>query len=255
MAAAIEIRSLTKRFDDVVAVDAIDLDVDEGEFLGFLGPNGAGKSTTIRMLTGLLRPDAGSARVCGHDVVREPLDARACLGMVPEELQLYTRLTPREYVEFVGTLYGMEPEPLRARTGELLELLGLAETADRLIVDCSHGMQKKTALAAAIVHTPRVLFLDEPFQGIDTVSRRTIREVLEQLRSRGTTIFFSSHILEVVERLCSRVVVIASGRIVADGTVEALRRRVSEGTDVTLEDVFMEVVGAEEREGRLSWLD
>jgi ABC-2 type transport system ATP-binding protein len=256
-APAIEIDGLTRRFDERAVVDHIDLRVDAGEFYGFLGPNGAGKSTTINMLVGLLRPSEGRASLHGVDVWARPLEAKQLRGVVPEGLSLYDRLTGREYVRFVGTIYGLDPAEAARRTDELIDLLDLTGDADKMIIDYSHGMRKKTALAAAIVHAPRILFLDEPFEGIDVITKRTIHDVLQKLRARGTTIFFSSHILEVVERMCTRMAVIAGGRIVAEGTMAELRGRASAGESATLEDVFLRAVGASEHDtgSALSWLD
>ncbi len=252
---AVEAVDLTKQFDKKTAVDHITFSVAEGEFFGFLGPNGAGKSTTINMLVGLLRPTTGTVRIAGIDIWKTPLEAKAQLGVVPEGLNLYQRLSGREFIRFAGTMYGVSKEEVERRTEELLNLLDLEADADKLIVDYSHGMRKKTALAAAIIHAPRVLFLDEPFEGIDAISGRVIRDVLRQLRERGTTIFFSSHILEVVERLATRVAVIADGRIVAEGSIDELRERAEAGDEASLEDLFLKAVGAEsESEGRLSWL-
>jgi ABC-2 type transport system ATP-binding protein len=253
---AVEAIDLTRQFDKKTAVDHINFTVTEGEFFGFLGPNGAGKSTTINMLVGLLRPTTGSARIAGVDIWQRPLEAKRHLGVVPEGLNLYQRLSAREFIRFAGTMYGVSKEDVEMRTAELLALLDLEDDADKLIVDYSHGMRKKTALAAAIIHAPRVLFLDEPFEGIDAISGRAIRDVLRQLRGRGTTIFFSSHILEVVERLATRVAVIADGRIVAEGSIDELRQRAETGETATLEDLFLKAVGATAAtEGRLSWLE
>lgn len=253
---AVETRGLTRRFGDKVAVDHLDLKVAEGEFFGFLGPNGAGKSTTINMLVGLLRPTSGQAFINGIDIWENSLPAKQQLGVLPEGLKLYERLSAREFIIFAGTMYGLTEGEVKERTEELLALMDLAEDADKLIVDYSTGMRKKTALAAALIHAPRVLFLDEPFEGIDAISGRAIRNVLQQLRKQGTTIFFSSHILEVVERLCTRVGVIAHGRLVAEGTIPELRYLAQAGEATTLEDLFLEAVGAEEDAfpGGLSWL-
>lgn len=254
---AVETIGLTKQFDKKLAVDKLDLQVEPGEFFGFLGPNGAGKSTTIKMLVGLLRPTSGTARIAGHDVWEEPLKAKQLLGVLPEGLNLYERLTAREFVRFVGTMYGLSNDESNMRTEELLELMDLTDDADKLIIDYSQGMRKKTGLAAALIHAPQVLFLDEPFEGVDAISGRAIREMLQQLRNRGTTIFFSSHILEVVERLCTRLAVISDGLIVAQGTIEELRQRAQAGEEATLEELFLHAVGAEEhvsKEGKLSWL-
>ncbi len=254
---AIEARDLTRRFDKKMAVDHLNLAVAEGEFFGFLGPNGAGKSTTIKMLVGLLRPTSGTARIVGIDIWQQPLEAKRLLGALPEGLNLYERLTAREFVRFVGAMYGLSTPDASARADELLDLMDLEGDADKLIVDYSQGMRKKTALAAALIHAPRVLFLDEPFEGVDAISGRAIRDVLARLRAHGTTIFFSSHILEVVERLCTRVAVIAEGRLVAEGTIPELRERAQAGETATLEEIFLRAVGAAdepEREQKLTWL-
>ena len=245
---------LTKQFDKKTAVNDVSLAVPEGEFFGFLGPNGAGKSTTINMLVGLLRPTDGTSRIAGIDIWDNPLEAKRLLGVLPEGMQLYQRLSAREFVRFAGTMYGVPAKTVDARTEALLSLFDLQDDADKFIIDYSHGMRKKTALAAALIHAPRVLFLDEPFEGIDAITGRIIRDVLQQLRQSGTTIFFSSHILEIVERLCSRVAVIASGQVVAQGSIAELREQAQSADDSSLEELFLRAVGAEEEEGRLSWL-
>lgn len=252
---AVQAVDLTRRFDDKIAVDGIDLSVSEGEFFGFLGPNGAGKSTTINMLVGLLRPTKGTALINGIDMWKQPLEAKQHIGVLPEGLNLYDRLSGREFIRFAGTMYGLDADLVEQRTDELVRLMDLDEDADKLIVDYSTGMRKKTALAAAVIHAPRILFLDEPFEGIDAISGRAIRAVLQQLRARGATIFFSSHILEVVERLCTRIAVINDGHIVAEGSIEELRQMAHAGEDATLEDLFIHAVGASaEDSGGLSWL-
>ncbi|MHA2620913.1 MAG: ABC transporter ATP-binding protein [bacterium JZ-2024 1] len=247
-------RGLTKWFRNVVAVDGISLAVREGEFFGFLGPNGAGKSTTIRMLCGLLRPSAGEIRIAGYDLAREPLMVKASIGVLGEEPALYERLTAKEYLVFAGQMYGLSRRESESRASDLLNLMELGDTDRKLIVDFSMGMKKKTALAAALIHRPRVLFLDEPFNGIDAISVRTIRSVLQSLRERGTTIFFSSHVLEVVERLCTRVAIIHRGRIVGEGTIADLRAKARAAGDSTLEDIFLTLVNARETEEVLPWL-
>jgi ABC-2 type transport system ATP-binding protein len=255
---AVEAIDLTKQFDKKLAVDKLTLQVDEGEYFGFLGPNGAGKSTTIKMLVGLLRPSSGTARTRGIDIWQEPLQAKKQLGVLPEGLNLYERLKGREFIRFAGTMYGLDEATVNQRTDELLDLMDLTDDADKMIVDYSKGMRKKTSLAAAIIHTPRVLFLDEPFEGIDAITGRVIRNVLRQLTGQGTTIFFSSHILEVVERLCTRLAVINHGQLVAQGTIEEIRQRAAAGVDATLEDLFLNAVGANQKAGegerKLSWL-
>jgi ABC-2 type transport system ATP-binding protein len=254
---AVEARGLTRVFDKKTAVDNLDLQVTEGEFYGFLGPNGAGKSTTINMLVGLLRPSAGTCLIAGVDMWANPLEAKKRLGVLPDGSHLYQRLSAREFIRFSGIMYGVPKKETEQRADELLALLDLTDDADKLIIDYSHGMRKKTSLAAAIIHNPRVLFLDEPFEGIDAISGRVIRDVLRRLRQGGTTIFFTSHILEVVERICSRVGVISNGRLVAEGTVEDLRTQVQSGADATLEDLFLQAVGATNEamgEGQLAWM-
>jgi ABC-2 type transport system ATP-binding protein len=245
---------LVKRFGPTVAVDGISLRVGEGEFFGFLGPNGAGKSTTIKMLCGLLRPDAGTVRVAGHDLAREPLAVKREIGVLPEETNLYERLTGAEFLLFSGQMYGLPLEEARRRAADLLELMELTGDKDRLIVDYSMGMKKKTALAAALLHRPKVMFLDEPFNGIDPISVRAIRQALRQLTEHGTTIFFSSHVMEVVERLCTRIAIIHHGRIVGEGTVPELRAKAEAGGDSSLEDIFLKLVEARADEAALSWL-
>jgi ABC-2 type transport system ATP-binding protein len=230
--------------------------VQRGEFYGFLGPNGAGKSTTIKMLTGLLRPTSGHVVVGGVDVWRDPLQARALMGVLPEYLNLYERLTGREFLTFAGHMYGVASADIQRRSEQLLQVLTLADDADKLVVDYSVGMRKKIALAAAIMHRPQVLFLDEPFEGIDPVSSRVIRDILHDLTQRGTTVFFSSHIMEVVERLSTRVGIINQGILVAEGTLQELRERASgQDKDATLEDIFLNVIGVQNESHNLSWLD
>jgi ABC-2 type transport system ATP-binding protein len=246
---------LVRTFGQKVAVNHLNLTVQVGEFFGFLGPNGAGKSTTIKMMVGLLRPTSGSVWVGGVDVWKDPLRARSLMGVLPEYLNLYERLTGREFITFAGHMYGLPGEDVRRRTEELLHVLDLAGDADKLIVDYSVGMRKKVALAAAILHRPQVLFLDEPFEGIDPVSSRVIRDILRELTQHGTTIFFSSHIMEVVERLCTRVGIINQGVLVAEGTLQELRERASGGKDATLEDIFLNVIGVRNENHNLSWLE
>ena len=246
---------LTKVFGQRVAVNGLNLTVARGEFFGFLGPNGAGKSTTIKMMVGQLRPTSGLAYVGGVEVWRDPLRAKALIGVLPEQLNLYDRLSGREMVEFAGRLYNLPKAEVRRRTNALLDVLGLMGDADKLVVDYSVGMRKKIALATALIHRPQVLFLDEPFEGIDPVSSRTIRDILRDLTASGTTIFFSSHIMEVVERLCTRVGIIADGRLIAEGTLRDLRERAGGEGNATLEDIFLKLVGAGKREGGLEWLE
>jgi ABC-2 type transport system ATP-binding protein len=252
---AVSIQSLSRVFGPKIAVNNLNLNVRRGEFFGFLGPNGAGKSTTIKMLVGQMRPSQGTAYVSGIDVWSEPLRARALMGVLPEQLNLYERLSGREFLRLAGSLYNVPRNEIRQRTERLLEVLALGPDSTKLIVDYSVGMRKKIALAAALIHRPDVLFLDEPFEGVDPVSSRIIRNILQDLTKSGTTIFFSSHIMEVVERLCTRVGIINQGLLVAEGTLNDLRQRASGGGDASLEDVFLQVVGADTDRGSLSWLE
>ena len=251
---AIEVTNLRKTFGDVTAVDGLDLEVEAGSFFGFLGPNGAGKSTTIKILTGMILPTSGNAAILGHDVVDDAVAAKQITGGVSEDGALFERLTGAEYLEFVGRMYGMERETIRERSNELLELMDLAGDTAKLIVDYSHGMQKKLGFAAALIHDPEVLFLDEPFEGIDAVTGRLIKTMLDELRRSGVTIFLTSHILEIVERLCSEIAIIDHGRVVARGSLDDLRAQV--GSSGSLEDLFLDLVGHGPASGRrLSWLD
>lgn len=238
-------RGLTKTYgggrkrSDVVAVAGIDLSVAPGEFYGFLGPNGAGKSTTIKMLTGLLRPTAGHVVIAGYDLLADPLAVKKVIGVLPEDLNLYERLTAPEFLLFAAQMYGLPRAEAHRRTDALLQLMELEEAGNKLIVDFSMGMKKKTALAGAMIHEPRVLFLDEPFNGIDPLSARNIRDVLKQRTDQGATVFFSSHVLDVVERLCTRVAIIAQGRLVGEGTLDELRAQTH---DSSLEEIFVRLV-------------
>ncbi len=254
--AAIVTRDLVRLFEQKAAVSHLNLTVSRGEFFGFLGPNGAGKSTTIKMMVGLLRPTSGSVWVGGVDVWKDPVQARALMGVLPEYLNIYERLSGREFLVFAGHMYSVPGADIPRRAEELLQVLTLADDANKLIVDYSVGMRKKIALAAALIHRPEVLFLDEPFEGIDPVSSRVIRDILHDLTQHGTTIFFSSHIMEVVERLCTRVGIINQGTLVAEGTLQELRERASgEDKDATLEDIFLNVIGARNENHNLSWLE
>jgi ABC-2 type transport system ATP-binding protein len=251
---AIVALGLTKVFRNKAAVDDITLRVARGRFFGFLGPNGAGKSTTIKMLTGLLRPTAGRVTIEGHDLERELLEIKRVIGVLPEELPLYERLSGEEYLHFAGRMYGLSRSEARRRTDELLEFLSLVEDRGKLIVDYSQGMRKKVALAAALIHNPRVLFLDEPLNGIDPVSGRVVTDLLRRLAQKGVTLFFTTHVLDVVERLCDEVAIIDRGRIVAQGTLEAIRAQRELGGDASLEDVFLKLVSANVTREDLSWI-
>jgi ABC-2 type transport system ATP-binding protein len=252
MELAIETKGLTRYFDRFCAVDGIDLHVEYGTFYGFLGPNGAGKSTTIKMLTGLLAASKGGATVLGKNIldIGESLEAKRKIGVVPEDLALFENLTAREHLTFIGRMYMVPPETIRKRTDELLRLLGLTDVEKKLVIEYSHGMKKKLALAAALMPNPDLLFLDEPFEGVDAVTSRIIRDMLTDYIRRGSTIFLTSHVLDVVEKLCTHVGIIANGKLVEQAELDALRKGSS------LEERFLEKVGADEgATHRLSWLN
>jgi ABC-2 type transport system ATP-binding protein len=248
---AIETEGLTRLFDGKPAVVDLALAVPLGAFYGFLGPNGAGKSTTIKMLTGLLAPTAGRARVLGLDLASSSLDVKRRIGVVPDGLALFERLTGAEQLRIHGQLYGLDRREAGRRADELLETLELRADAGKLVGEYSHGMKKKLALGCALIHGPQLLFLDEPFEGIDAVAVSGIRRLLQGLVARGAmTVFLTSHVLEVVERLVTHVGIIRDGRLAAQGTLDAVR-----GAG-TLEDVFIRTVGEERGETRpLSWLE
>ena len=261
--AAIATQSLTRSFGELVAVEDMDLRVAPGQFFGFLGPNGAGKSTTIKMLTGLLAPTSGRIQILGLDFARETVAVKRQIGVVPEGLALFGRLTGSEYLTFVGRMYGLDRETTAKRAGELLEFMQLADQPKKLVTDYSHGMQKKLALAAAVIHGPKILFLDEPFEGVDAIAAGTLKAMLQRMIARGATIFLTSHVLEIVERLCSHVAIIHHGRLVAQGSLEELRAGVkaqiasqdSSASKLTLEEIFLHTVGgARSAEQELSWL-
>jgi len=241
----IRTEGLTKTFGDLVAVDRLDLHVKPGELFGFLGPNGAGKTTTIRMLTGLLQPSAGQARVAGHDVVAEALEVKASIGYLSETPFLYGKLTGREFLHFMGGLYRVPEAVRRSQSDRLLELFGLEEKADELIDTYSQGMRKKIGLCSLLVHSPKVLILDEPTNGLDPRSARLVKEILHGLCAKGTTVFMSTHILEIAENMCDRVAIINAGQLVAVGTMDELRAGVTEESS-TLEDIFLDVTGGSE---------
>lgn len=250
---AIETRDLIRTFGQVVAVDGIDLAVPRGTLYGFLGPNGAGKSTTIKCLTGLLRPSGGSMRILGIDPEKDPVAIKKKVGVVPEDLALFDRLTGAETLAFVGQVHALEKGTIRSRSQELLELMDLSPSADTLVADYSHGMRKKIALAAALLPGPHLLFLDEPFEGIDAVASRQIKDLLHAFVGRGGTVFLTSHILEIVERLCSYLGVISRGKLVAQGSLESLRA--GGKNRGTLEEIFLDLIGAREEKNRtLEWL-
>ncbi len=247
----IEARGLQKRFGSKVAVDDLDLGVPKGSWYGLVGPNGAGKTTTIKMLVGLLRPDAGVVRIEGIDVWPDPREAKRRIGVLPDDLRLFERLSGEELLTYIGLLRGIDRGEIETRGGQLLDVLGLERCAHDLVADYSTGMRKKIALAAALLHAPTILLLDEPFESVDPVSSRVIVEVLGQYRRSGGTIVFSSHVMETVERLCDHVAIVSEGRVARSGPMEEILVRRTH----RLEDVFIEAVGATTMvQGALSWL-
>jgi ABC-2 type transport system ATP-binding protein len=255
----LEARGLRRIFASLTAVDNLDLTVERQQFYGFLGPNGAGKSTTIKMLTGLLRPTKGEISIFGLDLEKNTVEVKRRIGVVPEGLALFERLTGAQLLSFVGRMYGLDRATSTQRTAELLDFMGLTDSADKLVADYSHGMKKKTALAAAVIHRPEMLFLDEPFEGVDAIAATTLKGLLHRFIERGGTIFLTSHVLEVVERLCTHIGIIQNGRLVASGSLNDLRAGVRiaghDESQLTLEEIFLEVVGgAKPDAGALSWL-
>ncbi|HEY6339312.1 MAG TPA: ABC transporter ATP-binding protein [Candidatus Sulfotelmatobacter sp.] len=278
-------RGLTRRFGELLAVDGVNLQVAPGQFFGFLGPNGAGKSTTIKMLTGLLAPSSGQIEILGLDLTAHPVEVKRQIGVVPEGMALFGRLTGSEFLNFAGRMYGLDRATAAQRAAELLNFMQLADQPKKLVTDYSHGMQKKLAMAAAVIHGPKVLFLDEPFEGVDAIAAGTLKSMLQGMIARGATIFLTSHVLEIVERLCSHVAIIHRGHLVAQGSLEELRagveaqtlaastansaedgradrlsgdpvyRQNASGEKLTLEQIFLRIVGGtRQREQELSWL-
>ena len=250
VAPAIETFNLVRRFGDFTAVDHVNLRVSRGQFFGFLGPNGAGKSTTIKMLTGLLAPSSGTSRVLGFDIEREPMEVKRRIGVVPEDLNLFERLTGAEMLTFAGRMYGLARAEIAERATELLALMELDDAPKKLVVEYSHGMKKKLSLACALIHRPEVLFLDEPFEGVDAIAARTLKSLLSQLTARGITVFLTSHVLEIVERICTDIAIINEGRLIVAGPLDELRRGIQvegdgqgAGHPLSLEDYFIQIIG------------
>jgi ABC-2 type transport system ATP-binding protein len=247
--AAIEIRDLRKVYGDKAAVDGLTLSVPQGCFYGFLGPNGAGKTTTIKMLMGLAPATSGSIELLGLPMPESALEIKRQIGLVPDESLLFDHLTGGEFIEFVGRIYGLDRMTATARAIELLELFELGDAPRKLIAEYSKGMRKRVAMAAALIHRPRLFLMDEPFEGVDAVGARLMKEILLEQVRHGATIFLTSHVLEVVERLCDRVGIIHEGKLVAEGTMHELR-----GTAATLEDAFVRAVGIDRAAETLDWL-
>ncbi|RFA14203.1 ABC transporter ATP-binding protein [Subtercola boreus] len=246
--AALSLVGLVKRFGSTIAVDGVDLEVHRGGFYGIVGPNGAGKTTTLSMITGLLRPDAGEIRVNGLDVWADPVAAKRSIGVLPDKLRLFDRLTGRQLLHYSGSLRGLDGRAVRERADELAEAFGLQDALGRLVSDYSAGMTKKVALAASMIHSPRLLVLDEPFEAVDPVSADTVTEILQRYVSAGGTVVLSSHSMDMIERVCDGVAIIVHGRVLASGTVDEVR----EGS--TLEDRFIELAGGHKAVRGMEWL-
>lgn len=262
---AVRTQGLTKQFGDLRAVSNLDISVGRGVFYGFLGPNGAGKSTTIKMLTGLLAPTSGRIEILGLDSLQQPVEVKRQIGVVPEDMALFERLNGSEFLTFVARIYGLQRDVAARRASELLEFVDLTDSPKKLIADYSHGMKKKISLAAALIHSPKVLFLDEPFEGVDAIAAKTMKNTLQSMIDGGATIFLTSHVLDIVERLCSHVGIINRGMLVAQGSLDELRQGVklhsetdpaSTGPELTLEEIFVQLVGAGQgrMEPQLAWL-
>ena len=258
---AVETFELVKQFGKFVAVDHLNLHVSRGSFFGFLGPNGAGKSMTIKMLTGLLAPTSGRLHVLDLDIAAQPMEVKRRIGVVPEDLNLFERLTGAEMLSFTGRMYGLGKQEIAQRSKELLDLMELQDEPRKLIVEYSHGMKKKLSLACALIHRPEILFLDEPFEGVDAIASRILKDLLSRLTARGLTVFLTSHVLEIVERLCTDIAIISQGRLLASGSLNELRKGIRLEGDgdgpVSLEEYFIHLVGGTRtgsEEEVLQWL-
>ena len=248
----LEATHLTRTFGDFVAVDDATFTLQPGEIVGCLGPNGAGKTTTIKMLTGLLGPSSGAARVAGYDIVAQPLEAKARIGYVPDTPNLYGKLKASEYLRFVGQLYRVPPAQVEDRMRPMLDMFDLTEVAGNYLDTFSHGMQQKVAIIGGFLHDPQIVFMDEPTVGLDPRSARLIKDLMIRNRDRGRTIFFSTHILEIAQTMCDRVIIINKGRIVADARVDELRAMRGEQS---LEDIFLELTGGTDVDDMVKELD
>lgn len=245
---ALALRGLWRRFGEKIAVAGVDLDVPAGSFYGLVGPNGAGKTTTLSMATGLLQPDAGTVHVHGQDLWASPLEVKAMLGVLPDGVKLFDRLTGEQLITYAGLLHGLDRDTTAERTRDLLAAMDLTGDAGTLVVDYSAGMTKKVALACALVHVPRLLVLDEPFEAVDPVSAANIRDILASYVRSGGTVIVSSHVMDLVQRMCDHVAIIAGGHVLAAGTVDDVRG------DASLEDRFVDLVGGRVSGEGLAWL-
>jgi ABC-2 type transport system ATP-binding protein len=250
---AIELHELRKEYNGVYAVDGLTISVPPGCFFGFLGPNGAGKTTTIRMLMGLAQPASGSIRVFGMPMPEKSYEVRKLIGLVPDDTLLFDHLTGAEYLQFVARMYGLSRAVAKERAGELLALFELDQDARKLVGEYSKGMRKRVAMAAALIHRPKLFLMDEPFEGVDAVGARLMKDILLEQVRRGNTVFLTSHVLEVVERLCDRMAIINHGKVLVEGTLDELRTQTQDGSG-SLEEIFVRVVGAKPAPTHLEWL-
>jgi len=239
----IELNKLSRQFGDLVAVNNVTLSIPAGQICGYLGPNGAGKTTTVKMLTGMIRPTSGTASVAGYDIGEHSLEVKRRIGYVPESGAIYQSLSPLEYLQLVGRLYGMEEKEIDVRTSEFIDFFGMRENLHQRMTEFSKGMKQKVVIAAALIHNPQIIFLDEPLMGLDANTVLLLKELIKNLAEQGKTIFYCSHILEVVENLCERVVIIDKGQVVADGSVAMLKDMTKRSS---LEGVFSELTHAED---------
>lgn len=242
---AIELKNLTKKYGSLTAVNNLNLEIENGEIFGFLGPNGAGKTTTIKLLTGLLKPTSGTVEILGFDIQANPIEAKSHIGLIPDEPNIYEKLTGREFLRFMGNIFKVENTVIIKKTAELLKIFDLQDRADELIQVYSHGMKQKIAIAGALIHSPKIIIFDEPTIGLDPKSARTIKDILKYRAESGDCIFMSTHILEIAERMCDRIGIINNGNLIAIGNMDELRH-LSKSGKYNLEEIFLELTNAEE---------